>query len=422
MKLHLNREALLTALTPLLSVLDKDAKTPVLASVRLQASHGRDVVALTATNLDTFVVNTVDGAVFDGGDCCVNARLLSGLLKKLTGEDVQLTLEQADTDQPVLQIVSMETTLTTPVFKGAEFPPAFQLTETRSTTLPAATLRSALLRSLFCVSDDETRYVLNGVNFEFAPGAVAVAATDGRRLSCFQIDADLSWFEGRTGPQGLSVTVPTVACQLLLAMLATPEEEPDVTVTVAGPLEDIRHISFTVDGYHILTTKLIAGNFPNYRHIVPQPDSLKRRFSFPLNDLKPALERAVLLSSNAKSRAVRVEIEGRHAQLTLQTQDGVQLVDKLTLCGLPRLDENVRVTYDSTFLLQALNVVEGEYFFLNLTDDVMNPCVINDNTPWTHVLMPVADVEAAAEPEAKDEEEADDEKHDAPAKGKAKAA
>lgn len=398
MKLTLNRLALLNAVSAVAANIPSMTDLPVVTCVRLIAKpYGR--TRLIATDLDVFSETRVESETIEAGDVCIPGKLFQSLLKKITAED--LTLEQ-EADQR-LKLTAGETTVELPVLDGSDFPPGFELATCHSIDVSPAELRQALTCTAFAMSADETRYVLNGVNLELTGRSLQVTATDGRRLSTIPIRTRANWLpRGEDGQEKpLSVTLPSGCVGLVKTALGTAseEEQGEVTIDFGGDLDTgITHVRFTFDGGRILVSKVIEGNYPNFRVVIPEEASREVHFNVLPTDLIPALERAIVLAGD-KEAYVELAVAGPHLTVTLTTATSARLVDAIVLPGTPDLELELKVKFDAAYLLDAAKVAADNTLLFSFTDKEGScPGVLTDSSRWIHILMPLR-------PEAKAEDE-----------------
>src|SRR6185503_7195659 len=148
-----------------------------------------------------------------------------------------------------------------------EFPPLHKFKEDKKVVLPQATVRGMLRKTSFAMSTDESRYVLNGIFLSLKEHKLTMVATDGRRLALVDEEVDVS-----EKSQGEFI-IPSKAVGELNRLL---QDKGEIEIRYAD-----NQASFTLKdekGSQILiVTKLIEGNYPNYRQVIP--NEVKERIS-----------------------------------------------------------------------------------------------------------------------------------------------
>jgi DNA polymerase-3 subunit beta len=134
-----------------------------------------------------------------------------------------------------------------------EFPALPSFDDAREFRIEQQVLRDCLKKTSYAISTDETRYVLNGILFSFKDNALTMVATDGRRLA--MVEQELEFPQS----QEIDIIVPTKAVNELSRLLGDSGRSPSVTGSQVG---------FDL-GDSLLVSKLIDGNYPNYRQVIP---------------------------------------------------------------------------------------------------------------------------------------------------------
>src|SRR6188768_2619901 len=198
MKVTLERNALLKSLGHVHRVVERRNTYPILANVLLKAADGR--VDLRATDLDIEVTESVPAMVATPGTTTVPAHTLYEIIRKLSdGAEVRLETEGGEQ----MLLTSGRSRFHLACLSPDSFPDLKSGSFSHEFSLPAATFRELIERTQFAISNEETRYYLNGiymhtleVNKETVLRAVA---TDGHRMA----RADTSSPEGARGMPGI---------------------------------------------------------------------------------------------------------------------------------------------------------------------------------------------------------------------------
>ncbi|MEM9749820.1 MAG: DNA polymerase III subunit beta, partial [Pseudomonadota bacterium] len=250
MKVTIERSVFLKALSHAQSVVEKRNTIPILANVLLQAGDGR--LSLTATDLDIEIVESAPADVAVEGAATAGAHTLYEIVRRLPdGAQVRLELNG---DDPQLKLSAGRSDFKLSVLANEDFPvlPADDFAVTFAA--PATALARLIDKSRFAISNEETRYYLNGVYLHAATdgetSALRAVATDGHRLA--RVDAEL--------PEGAkdmpSVIVPRKTVQELRRLLDDADDIVNISVS-----EGKMRFAF---GAVVLTSKLIDGAFPDY--------------------------------------------------------------------------------------------------------------------------------------------------------------
>src|SRR5947207_9856640 len=253
MKITITKEQLSNGLQAVQNVVATRTTLPILSNVLLRAEGNR--LELTATDLDVTVTCAVEAAVKKPGATTVPAKKLRGIVRELGKPEIDMEVD----DKNVCSLRSGPSFFKIKGLGAEEFPPLPRFKEDKKIALPQEKLRSMLRKTSFAISSDESRYVLNGIFFSLKEHKLTMVATDGRRLALVDEDVDVS-----EKSQGEFI-VPAKAVNELNRLL---QEKGELEIRcsenqAAFELKDDKGFSI------LITTKLIEGNYPNYRQVIP---------------------------------------------------------------------------------------------------------------------------------------------------------
>jgi DNA polymerase-3 subunit beta len=216
-------------------------------------------------------------------------------------------------------------------------------------------------------SRDEARPILTGVLIEATPEGITLAATDSYRLAFRELTA--------TGGGEAKALVPERAISEA-ARAASGEEKGEVAL-VLGPAQ----ATFKV-GSLILTSRLIEGEFPNYRQLVPEPG--ENRLSAPRQELLEAIRRVGLLAR--ENSPIRLELNALGARLTSSSPD---LGGAVEAVEASYEGEELTVAFNPHYVADGLAGVVGEKVQVELRDGLKPAVLRGDGDEFTYLVMPV---------------------------------
>jgi DNA polymerase-3 subunit beta len=240
--------------------------------------------------------------------------------------------------------------------------------------IQAAVLSTMIERTMYATSLDETRYNLNGVYFEVLPevGKIRLVATDGHRLA--QVDRSVGMeLEGLTS----GVIIPRKGLAEL-KRLADEEDADEIELAFGG------NSGLARKGDVTLVMRLIEGEFPNYRQVIPK--SLSQRLSLAREPLLHALRRVALLSAE-RSRAVRFQLVPGSLTISSSNPD---LGEAQETMDVDYDGPEVSVGFNARYLLDCLGVVHAKEVELGLQDET-SPMQVRptDDADTLAIIMPM---------------------------------
>ena len=364
MKFSIAQDQLNGPLSQVVGVVERRQTLPVLANLLLVAGDGR--LSITGTDMEVELITSVPADVQQDGEITVPARKLVDIVRALP-EDATITFAVSE-DKATLSAGRSRFTLST--LPAAEFPATDQVETLETTEVLESALKRLLDKTSFAMANQDVRYYLNGLLFDFRGGQLRCVATDGHRLA-------LCDFEGEIGIEtDRQLIVPRKGILELNRML-TDSDDP-VALSIGRNHVRVQR------GDTTFTSKLIDGRFPDYQAVVPvgaEKDIDVDRETF-LN----ALKRAKILS-NEKYRGVRLEANGDVLRVVAHNpQQEEAVVDIEANCNF----EQMTVGFNVVYLEDALMALDGDDVRMSLRD-ANSSCLVSapGDEINRHVVMPL---------------------------------
>lgn len=360
MKFRCERDVLVEALGIAGRAVSGRGGLPGLAGVRAELRG--DELQFTGSDLDLTISVSVMVSGETDGVSIIPARLASDIVRSLEPGAVSLSAEGDE-----LSIRAGRSDFSIRLIAGDEFPQVTVAADT-PVSLPSSVLSAALKQVVTAASSDDSRPILTGVLLAAEADGVRLVATDSYRLSMRDLPGTSVLSEGQT------VLIPSKALKELDRILGHGEE-------VEVRLGD-REASFQV-GSITLVTRLIEGDFPNYRGLIPasHPNTL----TVGREELLDALRRVKLLAREATP--VRLEMSTDGLELVAITQDVGTAREQVegTYDGSP-----LTVAFNPQYLLEGIEVTPGESVTLSTIDE-LKPVVLRAEGvgDFLYLLMPV---------------------------------
>jgi len=361
MKFRISKEAFLDGLQKVQHVVSSRTTLPILSNVLLVAKDGR--IQFTTTDLDVGITGSVEAQIEKEGATTLPAKRLVSIVRELPASEVEVSVDAKNhasirSGPSFFKIIGLG---------EAEFPPLPDFAGSKEFKIPQLVLREGLRKTAYAISTDETRYVLNGIFTSFRDGKMTLVATDGRRLA--MVDADLEF----PASHETDVIIPNKAVQELQRLLGDAGE-------VIVKLSDSQ-ISFTV-GDSLLCSKLIEGNYPNYRQVIPGDSN--ERVIISREALLETVRRVSLLSSE-KSNSVKLVFSENRIEVTANSPDVGEAQESMDVIyqGPP-----MQIAFNPEFLQAPLRNLDSDDVYLDLIDE-MSPGVLRIEGTFLYVLMPM---------------------------------
>jgi DNA polymerase III subunit beta len=306
----------------------------------------------------------VRAAVSGDGDgtAVVPAKLLSDIVRALPPGAVTVEI-----DDDEARIGSGRSQFAVRTIPAHEYPQLPEPAES-SVSLDAVAFADALRQVVSAASNDESRPILTGVLMAAEGDGLRLVATDSYRLAVRDLPGTSVLAEGQ------QVLVPSTALKELSRLLSAAEA---VTLRLGE-----RDVAFEVGDVRV-TSRLIEGDFPNYRGLIP--NAHPNRLSVGREPLLDALRRVRLLAREATP--VRLVLKPDSVELIAITQDVGQAQEEL---DAKHDGEELTVAFNPEYLIAGIDVTTGDEITLE-TIDALKPALIRSaETPdFLYLLMPV---------------------------------
>jgi len=372
MKLSIPKNELQRGLARLQAIVEKRNTMPILANAHLTASGEGDagVLELAATDLEVGIRSSHPAVVVESGSVTVSARKLYEIVRELPEELVRI--EVSANAYVSLHCARADFTLAGNL--PDEYPTLPTASPGQMTTIQAVVLAEMIERTIYAASADETRYNLNGVYFEWLPDTekLRMVGTDGHRLA--YVDRSLA---RPLESLERGVIMPRKAL-IELKRLVDEEDAEEVEIGFEGNNGLVQKEGVT------LVMRLIEGEFPNYRQVIPQ--ELTQQLLVPIDMLKQALRRVALLSSE-RSHAVKFELGSGLLRLSSNNPDLGEAQEDL---DVDYAGKDITIAFNARYLLDTLSVLSVKEVRLFLQDEHSpTQLVPADDEDTLAVIMPM---------------------------------
>lgn len=366
MNLTISKEQIINGLQAVQNVVSTRTTLPILSNVLLRAEGER--LEFTATDLDVTITSAVEAKVKKGGASTVPVKKLFGIVRELASADIDLQVDEKN----VCSIQSGASFYKINGLSADEFPPPPKFGEDKKVTLQQETVKGMMKKTSFAISSDESRYVLNGIFISLKDHKMTMVATDGRRLALADEEVDVS-----EKSQGEFI-VPAKAVNELNRLL---QDKGEIEVRYAD-----NQAAFALKdekgGGVLLVTKLIEGNYPNYRQVIPA--ETKERVALVREEFLHALRRAEIMTSE-KSNSVKLNFGKNRLEITANSPEVGEAKETL---AINYKGPEMAIAFNPKYMIDPLNALTNDEVFLELIDE-LSPGVLKINGPFLYVVMPM---------------------------------
>jgi DNA polymerase-3 subunit beta len=387
MEITVSRQDLVRELTATQSVVERKTTIPILSNFLLEAEDDR--LNITATDLDQAIRTSAAVKVKKPGSCTIPARKLYDYIKLLPDGDISIKL----LENHWVQIRSGRSNTKIVGMARANYPQVPEFPTVAVTSISLIALKTLIARTIFAISNEESRYTLNGALLVIKAESLAMVATDGHRLSYVEKPGET--LEGISGEK--RVLIPRKALHELQQLLSAAEAERDTEQkqapkTTLPPLivefADDEHTLFFRVGHRTLSTRRLTGQFPNFEAVMPRDNT---KFAVVRSSELSASIQRVAQFADERSGAIRMRLEGNELKISANSTESGESEDTI---DTPYSGDAIVVGFNSIYILDFLKALnnEGEVrleFKDSQSAGQMRPEDPDAEYKYRYVLMPM---------------------------------
>jgi DNA polymerase-3 subunit beta len=373
MKFKINKDHFSNGLQQVLNVVGTRAAMPILGNVLIEAESGH--LSLTTTNLDIGIRCRITADIEAEGSITLPVRKLATIVKELPQKEVHV--EVAANNQA--KITSGGSLFKVMGIGTEDFPPLPSFENQHIFKLEQSDLLSMLKSVSFAQSTDENRYILNGVYFNFSEDQLTLVATDGRRLALTNFELNTN--ESDSG--NLILPAKTVAeIERLIGKGASVKIAfNDRQVAFEIGIDDDAGDSGLVDQIY-LVSKIVEGNFPNYRQVIPK--ETEHRIKIERELFLECVHRAALVTSE-KSNSVKLKMSDNLMEISGSSTEYGESHESMAIAYT---GPEVQVAFNPAFIEEPLRALSQDEIFFEFKDE-LSPGIIKTLNNFICVIMPL---------------------------------
>lgn len=367
MKFSVEKNKFFKSLSHVQSIVEKKNTLPILSNILIEVK-GNSLI-LSATDMDISITDKLSCNVIEEGSTTVSAHTIYDIIRKLP----ELTeIEVISNDGKILTLRAGKSKFSLGCLPKDDFPLIEMGNPENQLSIDPQKLLKLINKTRFAVSNEETRYFLNGIYFHKIQREnkdfLSLVATDGHRLAKFDFEKNLEDIPG--------VIIPKKTINELCKLLADCHEEIKID------LNSNKIIFFINDS--ILISKLIDGNFPDYKRVIPINNDYilkvdRSNFSF-------AVDRVSTIT-NEKLPIIKLKLMNNLVNLSsVNSENGMATEDVIA----EYTGEEMDIGFNSKYILEMINNLEDEKIILKFKDSSSPVTTCEESNPnLIYVLMPM---------------------------------
>ena len=369
MKFKVKKSTLYRSLAHLQGIVDKKNSLPILSNILIEANN--NFLTLSSTDMDISIIEKISCEVLEEGSITINSQIFYDIVRKLEDD---CEIEVISNNGKLLTLRANGSRFSLASLPKEDFPIIEKNKEGSSLKINSQILFKLIDKTKFAISNEETRYFLNGLYFnihnENNKSIVTLVGTDGHRLAKFshEIKDSVDQISG--------VIIPKKTIYELSKLLSEIDEDIEIIISTNKVIFYISNLIFI--------SKLIDGSFPDYKRVIPNNN---------INNLE--VDRETLLSAvdrvstiaNEKSPVIKFKLLRNVINLnTINTENSTATED----INLKYDGDEFEIGFNSKYIMDIVNNLQDEKISILLKDS-SSPIIAKEksNSNLVYVLMPM---------------------------------
>ena len=369
MKFKIGSADFFKTLTHLQGIVDKKNSLPILSNILIEASDNE--LTLSSTDMDISIIEKIDCNVLEDGATTINSQILYDIVRKI---DDNSEIEIISNNGKLLTLRANGSRFSLACLPKEDFPIIDQNNSGVNIKINSKIMFKLIDKTKFAISNEETRYFLNGlyfnINDENNKKIVTLVGTDGHRLAKFSysIENNIEKISG--------VIIPKKTIYELSKLLSEINTEVKISISSNKIIFFIENIIFI--------SKLIDGSFPDYKRVIPNDNSSILKIN--REKLLSAVDRVSTIASE-KSPIIKFKLLKNILNLNTINNESNTASEDL---DIEYVGEDIEIGFNSKYIMDIMNNLEDEEISIKLKDNT-SPIIAleNSNTNLVYVLMPM---------------------------------
>ena len=369
MKFQISKFKIFKCLSHLQGIVDKKNTLPILSNILIEAKNNS--LILSSTDMDISIVEKLDCNILEDGSTTINSQMFYDIVRKL---DENCEIEVISNNGKILTLRANGSRFSLSCLPKEDFPIIDQQNNGLRIKVNSKVLFKLIDKTRFAISNEETRYFLNGLYFNVFEQNnktnLTLVGTDGHRLAKFSHEIEQK-IDNVTG-----VIIPKKTINELSKLLSDMDEDIEIIVSSNKIIFFISNLVFV--------SKLIDGTFPDYKRVIPKDNY--NIVEINRSSLLSAVDRVSTIA-NDKSPVIKFKLLKNIINLNTINNDNSTATEDL---NLNYKGDEIEIGFNSKYIMDIVNNLEDETITLNLKDGSAPITAQEKSNPnLIYVLMPM---------------------------------
>ena len=372
MKFTIKKDLLLDALSKVSKAISTKNLIPVLAGIKFELKKKK--LTLTASDNDITIQTTIESVNDDEfkidseGSIIIQGKYILDIVRKLP--DQYINVEVIDELKILIYTENSEFNLNG--ISESEYPNVGLEESKKKININAGVLKSIVNQTAFATSNEESKPVLNGINFNIVGDILECNSTDSYRLARKIVKLE------KVSEDNYNIVIPSHNLIEFTKILGDDSEEVEVHIFNNKVLFKNGNLKFE--------SRLINGTYPNTANLLPDDSYLV--VSTNLNDFYSVIDRVSILTSDKEKNIVTLETEGNTLTLKSSSAEIGRVEEKMSISK--NNNEDIKISFSAKYMMEALKSFSTETVDLHFVGEV-KPILIKstEDETLTQLVLPI---------------------------------
>ena len=372
MKFTIKKDLLLDALLKVSKAISTKNLIPVLAGIKFELKKKK--LTLTASDNDITIQTIIESnsddefKIENEGSIIIQGRYILDIVRKLPAE--YINIEVIDDLKILVYTENSEFNLNG--ISDSEYPNISLEESKKKVEISSATLKSIVYQTAFASSNEESKPVLTGINFNIVGDILECNSTDSYRLARKVIKLP------KSSEEKYNIVIPSRNLIEFTKILSSEEENVELHIFNNKILFKTGNLKFE--------SRLINGTYPNTSNLLPTDSLLVINTN--LNDFYNVIDRVSILTSDKEKNIVTLETKGNTLILKSSSMEIGRVEEKMLVSK--NNDENIKISFSSKYMMEALKSFQTDNIELHFVGEI-KPILIKseDDETLTQLVLPI---------------------------------
>ena len=372
MKFTIKREILLDALNKVSKAISTKNLIPVLSGIKFELKKKK--LVLTASDNDITIQTTIESLKDDDfkieneGSIIISGKYILDIVRKLPDEFINI--EVIDDLKILIYTANSEFNLNG--ISESEYPNIGLEESKKKIDIKASVLKNIVYQTAFASSNEESKPVLTGINFNIVGDILECNSTDSYRLARKVVKLS------KSSEENYNIVIPSHNLVEFTKIMGDEEDIVELHVFNNKILFKTGNIKFE--------SRLINGTYPNTSNLLPDDSFLIINTN--LNDFYNVIDRVSILTSDKEKNIVTLETDGNTLILRSSSVEVGRVEEKMNISK--NNDENIKISFSAKYMMEALKSFSTENVDLHFVGEI-KPILIKstEDETLTQLVLPI---------------------------------